>query len=206
MSRESVGRGARLLARLLSGIGALRFGEFVLSSGARSPVYVDLRIVPSYPKVFRTVLSLLASVAATEAGDAEAVVGVATGGVPWATGVAYLLGLPLGYVRPERKGHGTGRLVEGDIRGCTLVVDDVATTGGSLARAVEALRGIGARPCYALVVVDREQGAGERLAGLGARLLRVTTLRELLLGAAEEGIVSRDKALRVISELYGAKS
>ena len=59
MSRESIGRGARLLARLLSGIGALRFGEFVLSSGARSPVYVDLRIVPSYPKVFRTILSLL---------------------------------------------------------------------------------------------------------------------------------------------------
>jgi orotate phosphoribosyltransferase len=161
-------------------------------------------VVPSYPRVFSALLSLLASIAVTEASDAEAVVGIATGGLPWATGLALILGLPLGHVRREKKGHGTSRLVEGRLRGCSILVDDVATTGESLTRAIEALRESGAKPCYALVVVDREQGAAERITRLGARLLRVATLREILQGAAEEGIVEEAEAQRVIRELYGA--
>ncbi|BEP17389.1 orotate phosphoribosyltransferase [Pyrofollis japonicus] len=194
---------ATVLAGLLIRIGAIKFGEFVLSSGARSPIYVDLRIVPSFPDVFRRVLAMLSGLVASEAGDAETIVGVATGGLPWATGVALSLGLPLAYVRSEKKGYGTGRRVEGVVRGCSVIVDDVATTGSSLASAAEAVREAGGRPCYAVVVVDRGQGAGERLSGLGVRLLRLATLREVLEAAGEEGLVERETVLRVIRELYG---
>jgi orotate phosphoribosyltransferase len=64
----------RLLARLLIRIGAVRFGEFVLSSGARSPIYVDLRIVPSFPDVFRRVLAMLSGLVASEASTKKKVV------------------------------------------------------------------------------------------------------------------------------------
>lgn len=188
---------ARVLARVLVSSGALRIGEFVLSSGARSRVYVDLRSVPARPEGFRLVASMLAGAAASVAGDFDSVVGVATGGVPWASVVAFILGKPMGYVRPERKGHGTGRRVEGACSGRVLLVDDVATTGGSLASAAEAVRAEGGEPRYALVVVDREMGAAERLASMGVTLLRLATLREVLEAAVEEGLLGGE-ALSVL--------
>lgn len=194
----------RILARLLVETGALQLGEFTLTSGLKSLVYIDLRRLPSYPTAFRAVLTLLH--AATLEAEYDTVVGVATAGIAWATGLALYTGKPMAYVRSGRKQHGLGRRVEGLVEGRrALVVDDVATTGGSLAAAVEALRAAGAEPVYALVIVDREQGARERLAEAGVELLRVATLRGVLRAAVEEGLVPREDAQRVIDQLYGGE-
>ncbi|HID41953.1 MAG TPA: orotate phosphoribosyltransferase [Pyrodictium sp.] len=194
----------RVLARLLVKTGALQLGEFTLTSGLQSPIYIDLRRLPSYPDVFRTVLVLLYTTS-LEA-DHDVVVGVATAGIVWATGLALYSGKPMAYVRSGRKQHGLGRQVEGLVEEKrVLVVDDVATTGGSLAAAVEALRSTGAQPRYALVIVDREQGARERLQAMDVELLRVATLRGILRAAVEEGLVAREDAQRVIDQLYGGE-
>ncbi len=166
------------LARELLEAGALAFGEFVLSSGLRSRVYVDLRRLLSRPGAVRRLAVELAG--AVLALGADSVAGVATAGIPWATLAAYVLGLPAAYVRAERKRHGTSRLVEGSVAGRVVVVDDVATTGSSLAAAVEALRGEGASVAAALVVVDRCQGAYARLRSLGVELYALYTLPDLL--------------------------
>lgn len=196
----------RLLARRLVAVGGLRLGEFRLTSGAVSPVYVDMRSLLSDPRGRLAAvagLSALLVQVEEELGPVDAVVGVATGGVPWASMLAAASGKPLGYVRPRAKEHGTGRRVEGAASGRVVVVDDVATTGGSVASAAEALRGEGAEPVAALVLVDREQGAAERLRALGLRLYRVATLRGLLSAAVGEGLLPRGEAEEALRRLYG---
>ena len=176
-----------VLARELARSGAVKKGRFVLSSGRVSSVYVDLRMVPSMPRLFRLALSLLYTRAYGILEASDAIAGVATGGIVWSTGLALLSGKPSGYVRPERKEHGASRRVELHVpRGSrVLLVDDVATTGASLAGAVEALRDEGYTVSHALVVVDRGEGAAERLAGMGVRLLSLLSLEDIL-GALEE--------------------
>jgi len=158
------------------GEAVVRIGEYRLSSGAHSPYYIDMRVVPSRPSLFRRVVDSLAKLVE----EVDAVVGVATGGIPYAAAIAYSLGIPMGYVRREAKQHGAGRLVEGDVAGRVAIVDDVATTGESLVAAVEAVRRIGAEPVTAVVVVDREQCASKRLAEMGVELRRLFTARQLL--------------------------
>lgn len=192
------------LAKILLETKALRFGEFVLSSGAKSSIYIDMRIIISKPKYFRLILALLASRLAPLYGEIDGIVGVATAGIPWATGLALHLGLPLAYVRPEPKKHGMGKQVEGSIEGLRLVVvDDVATTGSSLAKSINALRSAGGQPRYAIVIVDRMQGAQERLAQLGVQLLSIAKLPEILDYLEENRLVDLELIKRAKAELYG---
>ena len=192
------------LAKILLETKALRFGEFVLSSGAKSSIYIDMRTIISKPKYFRLILALLASRLAPLHGEIDGIVGVATAGIPWATGLALYLGLPLAYVRPEPKKHGMGKQVEGNVEGLRLVVvDDVATTGGSLAKSINTLRLAGGKPRYALVIVDRMQGAQERLAQLGIRLLSIAKLPEILDYLEENRLVDLGLIRRAKAELYG---
>ena len=192
------------LAKILLETKALRFGEFVLSSGAKSSIYIDMRTIISKPKYFRLILALLASRLAPLHGEIDGIVGVATAGIPWATGLALYLGLPLAYVRPEPKKHGMGKQVEGNVEGLRLVVvDDVATTGGSLAKSINTLRLAGGQPRYALVIVDRMQGAQERLAQLGIRLLSIAKLPEILDYLEENRLIDLGLIRRAKAELYG---
>ncbi|HIP85643.1 MAG TPA: orotate phosphoribosyltransferase [Pyrodictium sp.] len=192
------------LAKILLETKALQFGEFVLSSGAKSSIYIDMRIVISKPRWFKLILALLASKLALFYNEIDGIVGVATAGIPWATGLALHLGLPLAYVRPEQKKHGMGKQVEGCVRGLRLVVvDDVATTGNSLAKSIDALRSVGGQPRYAIVIVDRMQGAQERLARLGVQLLSIAKLPEILEYLEENRLVDLELIRRAKAELYG---
>ena len=93
------------------------------------------------------------------------------------------------YVRKETKAHGLGKRIEGDIssEGKALIIDDVATTGSSIESAVKALRSEGLMVSDAFVVVDREEGARERLDNLGVRLNSLITLSQLTSGLEAAG-------------------
>lgn len=192
------------LAKILLETKALQFGEFVLSSGAKSSIYIDMRMVVSKPRHFRLILALLASRLAPLHEEIDCIVGVATAGISWATGLALYLDLPLAYVRPEPKKHGMGKQVEGCVRGLRLaVIDDVATTGSSLAKSIGVLRLEGGQPRYAIVIVDRVQGAQERLARLGVQLLSIAKLPEILDYLEENRLVDLELIRRAKAELYG---
>ncbi|MCH1770761.1 MULTISPECIES: orotate phosphoribosyltransferase [Metallosphaera] len=156
----------------------LLIGNFVLTSGKTSPYYIDLRRFPSYPE-FRQVVD--EAIKKVEKVDFDFVMGVATGGVPLASFLACRMGIPMGYVRVERKGYGTDKLVEGEVTGRkVLVVDDVATTGGSLERASAEIVRSGGKVVGALVIVDREEGASEKLRSLGIDFISVFKISDIL--------------------------
>jgi len=160
-------------------LGMFRVGRFRLSSGLESPYYIDLRKLYSYPHLAKLVAEEMLN--RFNLRRFEMVVGVATAGIALAAYIGSLAGVPVGYVRSERKGHGTQSVVEGVVEGRRVViVDDVATTGSSIENAYRALVEQGARPMAAAVVVDREQGARERLERLGIEFYSLIKVRELV--------------------------
>jgi orotate phosphoribosyltransferase len=112
----------------------------------------------------------------------DKIAGVAVGAVPLAAALSLESGLPFLIVRKELKGHGTGNKIEGELRSGekVIIVEDVTTTGESVLKAVKVIREVNAFCDKVVVVVDRNEGARERLASHGIALLPLTTTRELL--------------------------
>ncbi|MUN28161.1 orotate phosphoribosyltransferase [Sulfuracidifex metallicus] len=174
------------LANFLLDRKILLLGNFVLNSGKVSPYYLDMRSLPSYLEFFDVVEKAVEAIKGIEF---DMIVGVATGGVPFASFLACKMRKPMGYVRPEKKGHGTDRLVEGYVEGRkVLVVDDVSTTGGSLVSAVNKVRESGGIVENAIVIIDRTEGAWEKLREIGVTLVSVFTINQIL-----ESLLSSDK-------------
>jgi orotate phosphoribosyltransferase len=166
----------KLLASLLAVHGAVRRGDFLLASGIRSSVYVDIKSALTEPGV-------LSAIALEIAGRCsfDAVAGVAVGGIPIAVAVSLAAGKPYAVVRREEKEHGTGGRIIGEVAGLsTLLVEDVTTSGGSVLSAVRLLRDAGAKVDTVITIVDREEGAAGSLAAEGLNLIPLVTLKELL--------------------------
>ncbi|MCE4603558.1 MAG: orotate phosphoribosyltransferase [Aeropyrum sp.] len=171
----------RVLASALLKRGAVLKGRFTLSSGRKSDIYVDARRLLGDPLTYTAVIDILLDVGGPHLRGADAIIGVATGGIPWASLIASRLSKPIGYVRIEKKGHGTMGSVEGSPpTGKVVLVDDVATTGRSLASACRTLSSAGYTVTAALVIVDRGEGARERLREAGVELVSVAHLSDIL--------------------------
>ena len=157
--------------------GAVRFGEFTLASGEHSDVYIDVK--RAWPDPTR--LDLLARALAARVGSVDRLAGMELGAVPLVVATALRTGRPYVILRKAAKEHGTRQPYEGEIPPAShvLLIEDVSTTGGSSVRSVEILRSAGGTVDRALVVVDREVGARERLAALGVRLEPLVTMSEL---------------------------
>ncbi|SEJ80715.1 orotate phosphoribosyltransferase [Dyadobacter sp. SG02] len=118
---------------------------FQWSSGWFSPIYCDNRVALSYPDTRTFIKKALAELIRAKYPHAQAVVGVATGGIAQGALVADLLELPFAYVRPEPKKHGMGNQIEGRLEKgqSVVIIEDLISTGGSSLKTVDALREAG---------------------------------------------------------------
>ena len=171
---------------------SVRLGDFTLSSGAKSPYYIDARqttMTADGQKLTGTIAYELIE----EAGwDVTHVGGLTLGADPVTYAIAHhsttrsrvLDGFT---VRKEPKGHGTGRQIEGGLptNARVVIVEDAVTSGASAIRAIEAVREHGATIAGVICLVDREEGGRAKLDELGVPLLAVFTGPELLAAARE---------------------
>lgn len=153
-------------------------GAFRLRSGATSSEYFDKYRFESDPRLLAAIASELAGLVPA---DAQALGGLELGGVPLATQLSQVTGLPTLFVRKAAKPYGTCQLAEGGvISGRHIVlVEDVVTSGGQVGESASALRELGAVVSDALCVIDREAGGSEALAATGVRLHPLFRMSEL---------------------------
>jgi orotate phosphoribosyltransferase len=141
---------ARTTAGILMDIEAILFrpeNPFVFTSGRASPVYVDCRKVISFPRERARLMKLCVETIEREIGaqEIDVVAGGETAGIPFAAWIAELLGKPMIYVRKKPKGFGRDAQIEGTLAdgARVLLVEDLATDGGSKLNFVEAIRAAG---------------------------------------------------------------
>ena len=171
----------------LAELGALQFGDFTLSSGKSSSIYVDLRILVSQPSLMQKA----ARAYTQKIGQLQCdlIAGIPYAALPIGAAVSLTSGVPLIYNRKETKSHGLGKNIEGIWQPGerVVVIEDVITTGGSIMNSVELFRSAGLVVEDAVVLLDRQQGGVENLAKAGIRVHSVLALDEVLQLLASTG-------------------
>ncbi|MEF8847636.1 MAG: orotate phosphoribosyltransferase [Candidatus Thermoplasmatota archaeon] len=157
---------------------AIKFGRFVLTSGAVSEYYIDIKKASTKPKILKKISKMMKPLA----DDCDLIAGMELGAVPLVTALSLQTNLPYVIIRKEKKGHGTGKQIEGeDVKGKkVLVIEDVTTSGGSSVKTINILRENDATVDRLIVVVDRESGAEKKIKNMDVEFKPLLTVSDIL--------------------------
>jgi orotate phosphoribosyltransferase len=153
-------------------------GRFLLRSGVFSDEYFDKYLLESDPALLREIAEAMIELIPD---GVDALAGLEMGGIPVATVLSQLTGIPTLFVRKKAKEYGTCRLAEGGALESrrVVIVEDVITSGGQIAASAKGLRARGADIVRVIGVIDREAGGPENLAAEGLELDALFTMSEL---------------------------
>ena len=189
--------GKKQLILDLHRIGALKFGEFKLKSGATSPFYIDLRSIISYPEIIKNIVELLK--AEVKHMQFDVLTGIPYTALPLAAQVSVELDTPLVYQRKEVKAYGTGKSIEGHFKeGQTcLIIDDLITTGESKFEAAEGMEKSGLKVTDFVCLIDRSYNGSEILESKGYKLTSIITVEDMIAVLGAEGKLDDKLAQKV---------
>jgi orotate phosphoribosyltransferase len=163
---------------------------FTWASGIQSPIYCDNRITYAVPEVRRRVEDGFAALIREKYPQCEALMGTSTSGIGHAAIAAYLMDMPMGYVRGGAKSHGRNNQIEGRLEPGqkVVVVEDLISTAGSAIEVVEVLREAGAEVLGIVSIFTYGMQKGfDRLAAAGVENTSLTNFDTLVEVAAETG-------------------
>ncbi|XP_076233770.1 rudimentary-like [Calliopsis andreniformis] len=172
----------RELAITLYDINAVKFGDFVTKVGLKTPVYFDLRVIVSYPKVMTRLAKALWKLKENYS-EASQLCGVPYTALPLATLISVNSNIPMLIKRKEAKAYGTKKIIEGQFKpgeNC-VIIEDVVTSGSSIIDTVQSLRNEGLKVSEALVVIDREQGGKKNIENHGIKMRSLYTVTKLMM-------------------------
>ena len=189
------------IALKLFDIGAVKLGRFRLHSGRVSPIYIDLRLLVSFPDAMRQVAAAYHKLLKNISFDRLAAYPYA--GLPIGVAISLETDRPLIYPRKTAKSYGTGRQVEGrwEVGERAVVIEDLITSGESILEAVASLKAVGLQVSDAVVLIDREQGGREMLAEQGYQLHAVLTLSRMLAILESHGRIAPRQRQEVLASL-----
>jgi len=146
------------LMQIINKLDIVKSGEFLLKDGTYSSIYIDLRILSNFPKEFQRVIEIASKFLENNqlVQLIDGIIAPPLAGIP--LGVALSLELEKSFylTRTQQKDHGTGKLIEGDIRRKRiLIVDDVITSGASKIPIIQSIKANGGQICGLFVFINR---------------------------------------------------
>ena len=188
-------------AKALVEANVVQFGEFTLASGIKSPIYVNLRVLPSYPDSMILISDELSK--AVKKIKPDVVAGAETAGIPLSTAISLKTKIPMIYVRKKPKGYGMNQLIEGELKQGqkVVLVDDMATNAFSKLNFIQGIRQAGGVVNDVVIVLDREQGGADALAKENVKLHSLITLKELLGYMEGKGMIEEERYKEILGYL-----
>ena len=185
----------------LHAINAIQFGSFTLKSGILSPIYIDVRLIISYPKLMKKMSALLNKLVSSI--TFEVICPIPYAALPIATALSLEGEHPMLMCRKESKEHGTKKMIEGKFEKgqICLLIEDVITSGASILETTAVLRKSDLEINDAVVILDREQGGKERLRENGIVLHSLISIFDLLKVLFHEKNISEESFREVIEFL-----
>ena len=187
MSKVKIQNSRQKIADILLKIGSVNINfknQFTLTSGKKSPVYVDCRKLISFPKERDLIISEMAKQIRKKYKKSVLVAGGETAGIPYSSFLCQKLKLPMIYIRKKPKGFGKGKLIEGDFKykSSSILIEDMATDGGSKIHFIKSMRKskLSVKDIFVIFFYDIYPSAKKNIKKMNVNLNYLTSWDEIL--------------------------